>query len=74
MRKTVLFAFASVLLLASSLVADGPADNQMETVRSVPPPGIAIGEEQRGKLVAELQSLKAIASAKGKQQEMAGHY
>ena len=81
MRKTVLSAVASVLLLASSLVADGPADNQMETVRSVPPPGIAIGEEQRGKLVAELQSLKAkvaqiqaIASAKGKQQEMAGHY
>ena len=52
MRNTVLSAVASVLLLASSLVADGPADNQMETVRSVPPPGIAISEEQRGKLTA----------------------
>ncbi len=53
----------------------------METVRSVPPPGIAISEEQRVKLAAELQSLKAkvakiqaIASAKGKQQEMAERF
>ncbi len=81
MRKTLLSAVASLLLLTSYLVADGPSDNQMETVRSVPPPGIAISEEQRGKLVAELQSLKAkvvqlqaLTSTKGPQQKTAERY
>jgi hypothetical protein len=36
---------------------DGPADNQVDKVRSVPPPGIAIPEDRRAELAAGLQDL-----------------
>src|SRR5262249_22468134 len=60
-------------LAASSLRADGPADNIPEKVRPVPPPGIAVPEADRGaleiglkSLQKEIDDLRAAGSAKGK--------
>jgi hypothetical protein len=54
------FGFSLCLLsLASSLLADGPADNQAASVRPVPPPGIAIDDEVRNNLKKDLATLQA---------------
>ncbi len=51
--------FLSAFLLAWTMVlADGPADNQANSVRPVPPPGIAIDDEVRANLQKELATLK----------------
>ncbi|MFN9464106.1 MAG: prolyl oligopeptidase family serine peptidase [Planctomycetota bacterium] len=50
-----------LLLLGSSaleLWADGPADNQVEKIRPVPPPGIEVPAEVRESLSAALEPLK----------------
>src|SRR4051794_13221359 len=68
--KAHLFAALGILVTFTGLGADGPADNQVEKVRSVPPPGIVVpdqdskelaqGVEELGKAIAELRSsLKA---------------
>ena len=51
-RFTVLLA-----LTTSTILADGPTDNQAASVRPVPPPGIVIDSEVRSKLQQELHSL-----------------
>jgi pimeloyl-ACP methyl ester carboxylesterase len=38
--------------------ADGPSDNKLETVRSIPPAGIAIGDEDRSHLSSALEILQ----------------
>lgn len=51
----------ALLLLGSSaleLLADGPADNQVEKIRPVPPPGIEVPAEVRESLNAALEPLK----------------
>ncbi len=50
--------FLLFLLSTSTMLADGPADNQAASVRSVPPPGIAIDADVRLSLEKELKSLK----------------
>ena len=52
-------SFAVLLALATStLLADGPTDNQAASVRPVPPPGIMIDPEVRSNLQKELGLLK----------------
>lgn len=52
------FAFLATFLLASvNARADGPTDNQIASVRPVPPPGVMITPEERSKLETDLQSL-----------------
>ncbi len=51
-----LFSFS---LLCSVLFADGPADNQVSSVRPVPPPGIAIDNAMRTSLQRDLDSLQS---------------
>ncbi len=41
-----------------TVLADGPADNQANSVRPVPPPGIPIDDEMRANLQKELATLK----------------
>jgi dienelactone hydrolase len=50
------FALAS-LLFVSSAFADGPADNAADTVRRIPPPGLAISETDRAELTEGAASL-----------------
>jgi len=44
--------------MTMSLLADGPADNSPDTVRRVPPVGIAISESVRQELSAEVKALE----------------
>ena len=57
-----------VLSLSSAALADGPADNQAEKVRPVPPPGVAVPAEVKTRLEAGLaefkQHLQTLASRK----------
>jgi len=61
-RNSIVVSFVSLVLIGSRLLGDGPSDNKAESVRPVPPPGVAISEELRSKLFAEIQSLKAKVS------------
>src|SRR5947208_3592524 len=62
------FALGLVLVFTVSLRADGPADNQADKVRPVPPPGIEVPADERASLeqgLAELgKSLDNIRAAK----------
>lgn len=61
LRVLLLLAFASAPLAD----ADGPADNLVENVRRIPPPGVAIPEDVRNELTAEADRLGgAIAKAR----------
>jgi pimeloyl-ACP methyl ester carboxylesterase len=51
--------FASAPVPTTSLLADGPSDNSSETVRRIPPVGIAISESIRQELRAEAKMLEA---------------
>ncbi len=55
----LILVFVSVQTPARSLLADGPSDNSSETVRRVPPVGIAISESIRQELSAEAKMLEA---------------
>jgi hypothetical protein len=55
--RTLLFALL-LCTLASSLLADGPADNNPETVRRLPKPGVEVPAEQREQLEGGLTKLK----------------
>jgi hypothetical protein len=81
MRLPIFISFLSLLLFASCLFGDGPSDNKVDAVRPVPPPGVAISDEQRTKIDEELQSLKvkltklqAVVSTKGQHHEQIGRY
>lgn len=52
-------ATSVALLLASALLADGPADNLADKVRPVPPPGVVVPDEIRGSLRSSVSGLAA---------------
>ena len=54
---------SSALLFPALLLADGPADNIAENVRPVPPPGVAIPDDARTTLTAEVARLGAAIDA-----------
>ena len=56
MRITCLTAMLAIAAISTAL-ADGPADNAAETVRAVPPPGIAVPPEDVARLTAALARL-----------------
>jgi len=55
---SLVLIFASLQVMTMSLLADGPADNSPDTVRRVPPVGIAISESVRQELSAEVKALE----------------
>lgn len=60
MRKIRLVAAVALTFFASShsgIHADGPADNQVATVRQIPPPGVAIEQADRDALNEGLKQL-----------------
>jgi hypothetical protein len=58
MRSSFLLFVAFLILPNLITSADGPADNQEESVRSVPPPGIAISDGLREELSNGLRDLQ----------------
>lgn len=55
--------------------ADGPADNQAQSVRPMPPPGIAISDDDRGQLGAGLKELnEQIADLRAKKDSLIQEY
>ena len=61
--------------LFGNAVADGPADNQVGSVRPMPPPGVAISPEDRKALENELTSLKkAIESLRISKEKIVQEY
>ncbi len=60
MRQAWLSVFVAVLCSASCIpaIADGPADNQAEKVRPIPPAGIEVPEAERDDLEDGLKKLK----------------
>ncbi len=54
----ICFAFA-LITCAAALRADGPADNNPDTVRRLPKLGIEVPAEKRAELEAELKALRA---------------
>jgi len=53
-----LIAFLLLGFSALELLADGPADNQVEKIRPVPPPGIEVPAQVRESLNVALEPLK----------------
>jgi pimeloyl-ACP methyl ester carboxylesterase len=49
---------AAVFGVSSAIQADGPADNQVATVRQIPPPGVPIEQADRDALTEQLKTLK----------------
>ena len=49
-KRLLSIAVSAVLWATQPLLADGPADNNQQTARPVPPPGIAVPEERRHEL------------------------
>lgn len=69
-RTWMLVAFC---LIAAPLLADGPADNVPENVRPVPPPGIAVPDEDRANLASGIEELgKEIETLRQQLQGKAG--
>lgn len=56
----LMVAFGLCLVTSGQVRADGPADNQAEKVRPVPPLGIEVAEDQRDDLEDGLKKLKAV--------------
>ena len=56
MKCTCLVATLAIAAISTAM-ADGPADNAAETVRAVPPPGIAVEPEDAARLQAALARL-----------------
>jgi pimeloyl-ACP methyl ester carboxylesterase len=49
---------AATFGLSPAIRADGPADNQVATVRQIPPPGVPIEQADRDALTEQLKTLK----------------
>jgi len=56
------------LIAVTSVLADGPKDNQADNVRPVPPPGVAVPEADRARLTDGLTQLRAAIDAAAKAQ------
>ncbi|QDU38491.1 hypothetical protein Mal4_28190 [Maioricimonas rarisocia] len=56
--KQLLMICGTLALLANVARSDGPKDNNPDNVRQVPPPGIEVSDEDRGRLQQQLQELK----------------
>jgi len=61
-------SFLLPLLLTSSLLADGPKDNQATDVRPIPPPGIAVPDADRVRLAEGLTHLRTAIDEAAKAQ------
>src|SRR3982750_2302126 len=48
---------ALALVLAAGASADGERDNQVDNVRKVPPPGVAVPDADKAELTAGLEAL-----------------
>ena len=68
-RFSVALFLLTIASSASTLMADGPADNQAASVRPVPPPGIAVDDEVRSNLKKELSTLQSQISELRKQKD-----
>ena len=55
MKRVWLASFVMVIAMAPVAQADGPADNNADTVRPVPPPGIAVPPQHAARLQEALQ-------------------
>lgn len=71
------FVFLVVPLFAQAALADGPADNQADKVRRIPPPGIKISDADRmelsegvAKLGKEIEALRTELKSKPAQLEL----
>ena len=51
------FLSVAAILSAVRLVADGPADNRVDSVRRIPPPGVVIADEARKELTDRVGQL-----------------
>ncbi len=72
--RTLGLAFWLVPLFLQPLSADGPADNQVDRVRPIPPPGIelkeGVGQELRAKALGLQQQLEEISTSMSKPEEL----
>ncbi len=59
-----------LLVFASALFADGPADNIPAKVRRIPPPGVKIPDADRANLTRELATLGKAIDALGKNEHL----
>ena len=57
MLSRLICAALLALCPAASLLADGAADNQIENVRRLPPPGVRIPDDVRGELTTRAEAL-----------------
>ena len=53
-----IWALSLLLLPLTGLRADGPADNKVDSVRSVPPPGVNLSEQERAELTEDLKNMQ----------------
>jgi pimeloyl-ACP methyl ester carboxylesterase len=65
--KCVCLAATLAIAAMSTAMADGPADNNADTVRPVPPPGISVPPEDAARLEAALAQLDGQLAALGDQ-------
>lgn len=59
-KRLSALAVSSFFLILQPVRADGPADNNPESVRPIPPPGIAVPEQKRHELSETLENLNAL--------------
>ena len=57
MLSRLICAALLALCPATYLLADGAADNQIENVRRLPPPGVRIPDDVRGELTSRAEAL-----------------
>jgi hypothetical protein len=60
---SLVLVFVSAQVMTRSLLADGPSDNSSQSVRRVPPVGIAISESIQQELSTEAKVLETLGVA-----------
>lgn len=61
-KRLLALSVSAFLWATQPLLADGPADNNQQAARPVPPPGIAVPEKNRHELSDRLEKLNALIS------------
>lgn len=77
LRSTAIAAFLVLLSISTVVKADGPADNQADQVRPIPPPGIAVPPEKQEELRSKVKLLDGAISnlrKREKNREFIDHY